>query len=76
MLAGLWGANNYQDLPMANRVRTALLGVPPNLYKFYDQRILHYKVFPLVCLLPQPCLDPLSLRCGTMRRYTTAITAG
>lgn len=48
ILAGLWGANNYANLSMATTVKTALLGVQPNLYKFYDQRILNSRVFPLV----------------------------
>ena len=48
ILAGLWGADNYQNLSMATTVRNALLGVQPNLYKFYDQRILHGRVWPLI----------------------------
>ena len=39
---------NYRNLSLAREVRTALLGVQPNLYKFYDQRILNSRVFPLV----------------------------
>ena len=31
-----------------NKVKSALLDVQPNLFKFYDQRILQFKVFPLV----------------------------
>ena len=30
------------------KVKSALLDVQPNLFKFYDQRILQFKVFPLV----------------------------
>ena len=48
ILAGLWGANNYVNLSMANSVKAALLGVQPNLYKFYDQRILHSRVWPII----------------------------
>jgi len=48
ILAGLWGANNYHNLSMAASVKAALLGVQPNLYKFYDQRILHSRVWPVI----------------------------
>ena len=30
------------------KVKSALVDVQPNLFKFYDQRILQFKVFPLV----------------------------
>ena len=48
ILAGLWGGANYENLTMASVVRTQLLGVQPNLYKFYDQRILHGRVWPVI----------------------------
>lgn len=48
MLAGLWGAHNYMNMAMAKKVKSALVDVQPNLFKFYDQRILQFKVFPLV----------------------------
>ena len=48
ILAGLWGGANYENLTMASLVRSKLLGVQPNLYKFYDQRILHGRVWPVI----------------------------
>ena len=48
VLAGLWGGANYENLTMASQVRSQLLGVQPNLYKFYDQRILHGRVWPVI----------------------------
>ena len=48
ILAGLWGGANYENLTMASLVRSQLLGVQPNLYKFYDQRILHGRVWPVI----------------------------
>ena len=51
ILAGLWGGINYINTSMADTVRTALLSVQPNLYKFYDQRILHGRVWPIIRLV-------------------------
>ena len=48
ILAGLWGGDNYQNMSLVQSVRSALLGVQPNLYKFYDQRILHGRVWPQI----------------------------
>ena len=48
ILAGLWGGVNYQNMTMALQVRGSLLGVQPNPYKFYDQRILNGRVWPLI----------------------------
>ena len=48
ILAGLWGAVNYANMTRAAAVKKSLLGVQPNLYKFYDQRILHGRVWPVI----------------------------
>ena len=48
ILAGLWGAVNYANMTRAGRVKKALLGVQPNLYKFYDQRVLNSRVWPAI----------------------------
>ena len=48
VLAGLWGGANYENMTEAARVKQLLTGVQPNTYKFYDQRILHGRVWPVI----------------------------
>lgn len=48
VLAGLWGGDNYLDWTRANTVRHHLLHVPPDQWKFYDQRILNRRVWPVI----------------------------
>ena len=48
ILAGLWGANNYLNFRKAANVRSRLLDVPVNHFKFYDQAVLHKFVWPAV----------------------------
>ena len=48
ILAGLWGAKNYNNFQKALEVRHRLLDVPPDQWKFYDQRILNKRVWPAV----------------------------
>ena len=48
ILAGLWGANNYHNLKKALNIRKRLLDVPVRHWKFYDQAVLHKRVWPAV----------------------------
>ena len=48
ILAGLWGANNYQNLKKVMNIRKRLLDVPVRHWKFYDQAVLHRRVWPAV----------------------------
>ena len=48
ILAGLWGANNYHNLKKATNIRMRLLDVPVKHWKFYDQAVLHRRVWPAV----------------------------
>ena len=48
ILAGLWGANNYHNLKKAMNIRKRLLDVPVKHWKFYDQAVLHRRVWPAV----------------------------
>ena len=48
ILAGLWGANNYLNFSMALAVRSRLLDVRVEHGKFYDQAVLHDRVWPIV----------------------------
>ena len=48
ILAGLWGTDNYVNFTRALEVRQRLLGVKPNQWKFFDQKILATRVWPAV----------------------------
>jgi hypothetical protein len=48
ILAGLWGANNYINFSKALAVRSRLLDVRVEHGKFYDQAVLHDRVWPIV----------------------------
>ena len=48
MLVGLWGGDNYANFSLAREVRARLLGAEVNQWKFYDQKILKTRVWPIV----------------------------
>ena len=48
ILAGLWGADNYRNFSRALEVRQRLLEVKPNQWKFFDQKILATRVWPVI----------------------------
>ena len=48
ILAGLWGGDNYVNYTRALEVRRRLIDVSVNQWKFYDQKILRTRVWPLV----------------------------
>ena len=48
ILAGLWGADNYRNFSRALEVRRRLLEVKPNQWKFFDQKILATRVWPVI----------------------------
>ena len=48
VLAGLWGGDNYANFSRAREVRARLLGAEVNQWKFYDQKILKTRVWPIV----------------------------
>ena len=47
MSAGLWGANNYVDFPLVQRLRSKLYG-KTTLDPKYDQQVLKYKIWPVI----------------------------
>ena len=48
ILAGLWGANNYINFRKALVIMSRLLSFKVNFNKFYDQAVLHRRVWPAI----------------------------